>query len=151
MNYGQLWPKCNEWRNCKTILWNVQRWVNKYSRWKAKWSAICSWAILFKSVHQKICERWCFTISELWFEFPQISYAVLYEPMIVRLGYYKCCARRVPKMLKDEHKMLRMASALTFSQWYHKDSDQFLIHIMQATGDETWVSFINIEAKEQSK
>jgi hypothetical protein len=28
---------------------------------------------------QKICERWCFTISELLCEFPQILSTVLYE------------------------------------------------------------------------
>jgi hypothetical protein len=40
-------------------------------------------------------------------------------------------------------------NALNFFQWYHKDGDQFLIHII--TDDETWVSFVNVETKEQSK
>jgi hypothetical protein len=42
-----------------------------------------------------------------------------------------------------------MASTLTFSEQYHKDGDKFLSHIV--TGDETWVSFVNVETKEQSK
>jgi hypothetical protein len=42
-----------------------------------------------------------------------------------------------------------MASALTFLERYHKDGDEFLNHIV--TGDETWVSFVHVETKEQSK
>jgi hypothetical protein len=34
---------------------------------------------------------------------------------------------------------------------YHKDGDEFLNHIVRVTGDETWVSFANVETKEQSK
>jgi hypothetical protein len=34
---------------------------------------------LVQSADQNICERWCFTISELLCEFPQISCTVLYK------------------------------------------------------------------------
>jgi hypothetical protein len=34
---------------------------------------------------------------------------------------------------------------------YHKDGYEFLNHIVRATGDETWVPFVNVETKEQSK
>jgi hypothetical protein len=34
---------------------------------------------------------------------------------------------------------------------YHKDGNEFVDHIVQVTGDETLVSFVNIETKEQSK
>jgi hypothetical protein len=44
-----------------------------------------------------------------------------------------------------------MASALTCSEQYHKDSDEFLYHIVGVTGDETWVLIMNVETKEQSK
>jgi hypothetical protein len=44
-----------------------------------------------------------------------------------------------------------MASALTFLGRYHKVGDEFLSHIIRVTGDETWVSFVNDETKEQSK
>jgi hypothetical protein len=37
-----------------------------------------------------------------------------------------------------------------FLEQFHKDGDEFLNHI-QVTGDETWVSFVNVETKEQSK
>jgi hypothetical protein len=55
-------------------------------------------------------------------------------------------------MLMGAHKMQRMASALVeFLERYHKDGDEFLNHIVGVTGDETWVSFMNVETKEQSK
>jgi hypothetical protein len=40
---------------------------------------------------------------------------------------------------------------LTFLEQYHKDGDEFLNDIIQVTGDEIWVSFVNVETKEQSK
>jgi hypothetical protein len=36
-----------------------------------------------------------------------------------------------------------------FFEQYHKDSDEFLNHIIRVTGDGTWVSFVNGETKEQ--
>jgi hypothetical protein len=102
---------------------------------------------LVQSIDQKICERQRFTISELSCEFTQISRTVLYEIITVRLGYHKFCARCVLKMLMGAHKTQRTASALTLLEHYHKDGDEFLNHIV--TGDETWVSFVNVEIKEQ--
>jgi hypothetical protein len=50
------------------------------------------------------------------------------------------------------HKTQKMASTLTFFKRYHKDGDEFLNHILRVTGDdETWVSFLNVETKEQPK
>jgi hypothetical protein len=54
-------------------------------------------------------------------------------------------------MLTGAYKTKRMASALTFIERYHKAGDEFLSHIVRVTIDETWVSFMNIEIKEQSK
>jgi hypothetical protein len=34
---------------------------------------------------------------------------------------------------------------------YHEGGDEFLNHIVRVTGDGTWVSFVNVETKEQSK
>jgi hypothetical protein len=42
-----------------------------------------------------------------------------------------------------------MVSAYTYLERYHKDGNEFLSHIV--TDDETWVSFVNVETKEQSK
>jgi hypothetical protein len=49
-------------------------------------------------------------------------------------------------MLKGEHKTQRMGSALTltFLKLYHKDGDEFLNHTVQVTGEETWVTFVNV-------
>jgi hypothetical protein len=38
-----------------------------------------------------------------------------------------------------------------FLEQYHKDGSEFLNHIIQVTVDETWVSCVNVETKEQSK
>jgi hypothetical protein len=54
-------------------------------------------------------------------------------------------------MLTGAHKMQRMALALTFLERYHKDGDEFLHYTVQVTGDETWVSCVNVETKEQAK
>jgi hypothetical protein len=107
--------------------------------------------MIIQSVDQRICERWQFTISEVSFEFPQISRTVPYKIIKVRLGYHMFCAGWIPKMFTDMHKMQRMTSTSTFLEQYHNDNDEFLNHIVQVTGDETWVSFVNVESKEQSK
>jgi hypothetical protein len=54
-------------------------------------------------------------------------------------------------MLTGVHKMPRKASALTFLERYHKDGNEFLNYIIRVTGGETWVSFVNVKTKEQSK
>jgi hypothetical protein len=69
---------------------------------------------LVQRVEQKIYERWCFTISGLLLEFPQILFSLLCEIITVRLGCHKFCTTLVLKMLTGGHKMQRMASALTF-------------------------------------
>jgi hypothetical protein len=46
--------------------------------------------------------------------------------------------------------MQRVTSAWTFSEHYNKDADEFLNHILRVIGNETWVSFVNVETKEQS-
>jgi hypothetical protein len=53
-------------------------------------------------------------------------------------------------MLTGAHKTQTMASALIFLQRYHKHGGEFLNRIVRVTGDETWVSFVNVETKEQS-
>jgi hypothetical protein len=93
--------------------------------------------VLF-SVNKKICERRCFTISELSYEFPQISHTVLYEfiTSFVQDGFRKCL------LVPTKHR----ESLWFLLEQYHKDSDEFLSHIV--TGDETWVLFVTVETKE---
>jgi hypothetical protein len=42
----------------------------------------------------------------------RVIYRKFHEIITVRLGYHKCCARWVPKMLTGEHKMQRIVSVL---------------------------------------
>jgi hypothetical protein len=35
-----------------------------------------------------------------------------------------------------------------FLEQHHKDGEEFLIHTILVTGDETWLSFVNVEIKE---
>jgi hypothetical protein len=87
--------------------------------------------------------------SELPCEFPQISCTLLYEIITVKLGF---CATWIPKMLTGAHKTQRMDLALVFfSERYRKDGYEFLDQIVRVAGGETWVSFVNVETKEQSK
>jgi hypothetical protein len=53
-------------------------------------------------------------------------------------------------MLTGVHIIWRMASALTFFRAI-QNGIEFLNHIIRVTGDETWVAFVNVEIKEQSK
>jgi hypothetical protein len=41
--------------------------------------------------------------------------------------------------------------AFDFLERYLKDGDEFLNQIVRVTADETWVSFVNVETKDQSK
>jgi hypothetical protein len=41
-------------------------------------------------------------------------------------------------MLTDVHKMQ------AFLEWYHRDGDEILNHIVPVIDDETWVSFMNV-------
>jgi histone-lysine N-methyltransferase SETMAR len=51
-------------------------------------------------------------------------------------------------MFMDEHKLKRQASALTFLTRYSKQGNDLLSRIV--TGDETWVSHVTPESKQQS-
>jgi hypothetical protein len=65
-----------------------------------------------------------------------VSKTAIREAVTEKLGYRKLCARRVPKMLKDDHKTKRMGSALKFLTRYVQEGDEFQDFIV--TGDETW-------------
>jgi len=54
----------------------------------------------------------------------------------------------VHKVLKEEHKNERVACALKFLMRYHKEGFDMLSNFV--TGDDTWVSHITPESKQQS-
>jgi histone-lysine N-methyltransferase SETMAR len=68
--------------------------------------------------------------------------------MSMKLNFRKLCARWVPKILTDEHKMKHQGNALQFLSRYEDDCDNFLSRIV--TGDETWVSHVTPKSKQQS-
>jgi hypothetical protein len=55
---------------------------------------------------------------------------------------------------ENAHECVQIAengSSFDFLEQYHKDGNEFLSHIVWVTGDETWVSFVNVQTKQQSK
>jgi len=103
---------------------------------------------LVRKVNERVRDNRRFTISDLSLHFHQISRTLLCDIVSSHLDYRKVCARWVLKMLTEEHKKQRVACALTFLMLYHKEGDGMLSHIV--TGDETWVSHITPESKQQS-
>jgi hypothetical protein len=84
---------------------------------------------------------------ELHHTIPEVSKTTIHEAVIEKLGYRKSCARWVPKMLTDDHKMKWMDSTLKFLTRYTQEGDEFLDSIV--TVDETWVLNYTPESKQQ--
>jgi hypothetical protein len=72
----------------------------------------------------------------------------VFSVRLPQLGY--AATTRVPKILMAEHKTRNGFGFDFLLQRYHKYDEKFLNHIVQVTGDETWVSFVNAEPTEQS-
>ena len=66
-----------------------------------------------------------------------------------RLGLRKICARWVPRLLSQAEKDRRMKIASELLQIYDGCDDKCLCEIV--TGDETWISFFEPEAKANNK
>ncbi len=76
------------------------------------------------------------------------SLGTIHEIIRNCLGFKKLCALWVPKMLTDDHITARMGLCLQFLQRYAIEEEEFLDRIV--TWDETWVSHVNPETKQQS-
>ena len=70
-------------------------------------------------------------ISSLSLHFPQISRSRPHEIVSDKLEFRKLCARWVPKMLTEEHKLKRQASALDFLTRYSEEGDNFLGRVVR--------------------
>jgi hypothetical protein len=79
---------------------------------------------------------------------PEVSKTTIHEAVTEKLWYRKLCVRGLSKILTDDHKMKRMASALKFLTGYAQEGDKFLDSIV--TGNETWVFHHTPESKQQS-
>lgn len=104
---------------------------------------------LVEKINKKVRENRRSTITQLSECFPQISRTVLYEIVSQKFRYHKFCAWWVPKFLTDAHKINRQGAALTFFTRYDEEGDEMFDHIV--AGDETWVSYVNVEQKNQSR
>jgi len=102
---------------------------------------------LVRAVEEKIRVNRRFAITSLSLSFPQISRSLLHEIVSDELRFRKLCARWLPKMLTEEHKLKRHASALDFLTRYSEEGDNFLSRLV--TWDETWVAHATPESKQQ--
>lgn len=103
---------------------------------------------LVEKVNAKVRENRRFTISEISIQFPEVSRALIHEIVTEKLGYKKLCARWVPKMLTDVHKQRRVEAGRNFLQRFENEGEEFFSHLV--TGDETWISYTNVESKQKS-
>ena len=83
-----------------------------------------------RAAEAKVREDRQFTISSLSLHFQQISRTLLCETVTDRLDFRKLCSRWVPKMLSEEHKKKRAASAFTFLTRYSEQGDGRLSQIV---------------------
>jgi transposase len=88
---------------------------------------------LLQETEGEIRAHRCLTIRELHHITPEVSKTTIHEAVTEKLWYRKLCARRVPKMLTDDHKTKRMGSALNFLTRYAQEGDEFLDYTVTAT------------------
>ncbi|GFW81967.1 uncharacterized protein TNCV_770961 [Trichonephila clavipes] len=105
-----VWPKCDSSK--------VRKWVRAFKGGREKVnveprsgrpSVITD--DLVNAVDEKIRKGRLFTISTLALEFPNVGRTTLHTE---KLKFRKLCARWVPRLLTEEHKLKRMACALDF-------------------------------------
>jgi len=70
------------------------------------------------------------------------------QEMIGSLGYRKICARWVPRLLPEDHKVQRKAISSEMLQRYRDERDDFLLS--NVTGDKSWFHHFAPETKRQS-
>ncbi|GFW83182.1 uncharacterized protein TNCV_3237291 [Trichonephila clavipes] len=100
------------------------------------------------SVQTKIRDKWRFTITPLSLKFPNVPRSVVYKIVNEDLNFKKLCSRWVPRLLTVEHREKRFAISLDFFIRCEEEEDDMLNRIV--IGDETWVSHITLESKQQS-
>ncbi|GFY30222.1 histone-lysine N-methyltransferase SETMAR [Trichonephila clavipes] len=103
---------------------------------------------LIQAVETKIRENRRFTIATLSLEFPEVSRSVVYEIVTKDLNFKKLCYRWVARILTAEHEEKRFAISLDVLIRYEEEWDDMLSR--NITGNETWVSHIIPESKQQS-
>ena len=89
------------------------------------------------------------TIRELAAQVPEVSEKSIDTILTERLGYHKVCARWVPNMLSENHKIERVNCAQGFLRECAENTEEFLDSIVM--GDETWCHYVTPETKQQSR
>ncbi|GFU23258.1 uncharacterized protein TNCV_2559571 [Trichonephila clavipes] len=101
-----------------------------------------------QAVETKNRENRRFTETTLTLQFPDVFRLVVYKIGIEDLNFKKLCSRCVLRLLTVEHKEKRFAISLDILIRYEKEGDGMLSQIV--TGNETWVSHITPESKQQA-
>jgi hypothetical protein len=70
------------------------------------------------------------------------------QEMIGNLCYQNICARWVPRLLTEDHKVQRKAITSEMLRRYRDEGDDFLLSIV--TGDENWFHYFDPETQQQS-
>lgn len=104
---------------------------------------------IVEKIEREMLQNRRITIRELVDRIPGSSYGTVERILTEKLGYHKCCARWVPRMLTAEHKEKRLDCARQFLQKCKDDKEGLLDSIV--TGDETWAFHFTPETKEKSK
>jgi hypothetical protein len=100
MNWQNVTKWCHEFSEGRTDVHNEQR---------SGRSPLISDDLL-QEIEGEICANWLVTIRELHRIIPEVSETTIHEAVTEKLGYRKLCARWVPKILTDDHKMKWMGS-----------------------------------------
>lgn len=138
ISYVMVWKWCKKFEEGRTEVHDEQR--------SGRPSVITE--ELVDNVQAKIQEDRRVKISELCDHFPAVSRGTMHEIVRNCLGYKKICARWVPHQLTDDHLSKRMGSCLEMLTRYHNEGEEFLDRLI--TCDETWVSYITPESKNDS-
>lgn len=89
------------------------------------------------------------TIRELAAQVPEVCEKTIDTILTERLGYHKVCARWVPHMLSETHKVDRVNCAQEFLRECAENTEDYLDSIV--TEDETWCHYVTPETKQQSR
>ncbi|KAL4118897.1 hypothetical protein QTP88_011778 [Uroleucon formosanum] len=143
---------CTSYGSTSMSIKNVRKWCREFSNGRtnihdeARSGRPSVSDNLQEQVESELREDRRVTVRELE-EKLQIPKSLLHR-IISDLGYRKCSARWVPKMLTEDHKRQRIESSREVLELYAEEGAVFLDSIV--TGDETWVYHFTPESKQQS-
>jgi hypothetical protein len=152
---GGLRPKYNERRNCKVVVKDVQRWeAEKMSKIKARWLAICYWAIILLK---------CWVTKDLW----NVTLHKFRTFMWISTNFTQCSLRYYHSQAILSQVLRKMGSenahgfawntendfdfSFEILERYHKYGNESINQVVLVPGEGSWVLFVNVKFKEQRK